>query len=150
MSVELIEGDQASFNGPVRVTVNGLTGRVCANNWTDAAANVVCRQLGSTGGKAYQLHSLVRTAKVFPQNETFIYSKTNHEKSTNIFVAWVFTLSTLFIRTFRRNKIMFVRCSRILHCSRRKTALRSWSGRWTARTERSGWSSATSRGRERM
>ena len=63
MSVELIEGDQASFNGPVRVTVNGLTGRVCANNWTDAAANVVCRQLGATGGKAYQLHSLVRYSK---------------------------------------------------------------------------------------
>ena len=63
MTVELIEGDQASFNGPVRVTVNGLSGRVCANNWTDAAADVVCRQLGATGGKAYQLNRLVRDSK---------------------------------------------------------------------------------------
>ena len=59
MSVELLPGDQAGFNGPMRVTVNGLTGRICANNWTDSAANTVCRQLGANGGKAYQLTSLV-------------------------------------------------------------------------------------------
>ena len=59
MTVELLQGNQAGFNGAVRVTVNGLMGRVCANNWTDTAANAVCRQLGAAGGKAYQLTSQV-------------------------------------------------------------------------------------------
>ena len=64
MRVELIKGRQAENNGPVRVSVGGLTGRVCSNGWTDSAASVVCRQLGYRGGKAYQLTPLVSVVDV--------------------------------------------------------------------------------------
>ncbi len=64
LEVELVQDGQSEENGPVRVTVGGLQGRVCAANWTDAAAGVVCRQLGYAGGVAYQLSTFV--SHLFP------------------------------------------------------------------------------------
>ena len=57
--MKILEGDQAKGNGPLRVTVSGLTGRVCSKGWDDNAANVVCKEQGFKRGVAYQLSTMV-------------------------------------------------------------------------------------------
>ncbi len=51
-SVSLINGTSA-ISGLVSLKRFGLDGKMCANNWNNAASDVVCRQLGFVGGMTY-------------------------------------------------------------------------------------------------
>ena len=52
--VRLVDGD-GSYRGRLEIKNTGEWGTVCNRNFNNAAANVVCRQLGYTG--AYRIQS---------------------------------------------------------------------------------------------
>ena len=56
MTVDIYNGnepedpDEPLDNGYVHVTKYGIEGKVCMDYWSDAVANVICKQSGFTGG----------------------------------------------------------------------------------------------------
>ena len=50
--IRLVGGTTAS-EGYVEIYLNGEWGRVCSDNVSDDAANVICRQLGYTSAVSY-------------------------------------------------------------------------------------------------
>ena len=59
--------DSATYSGIVDVTLNGIRGRVCLNQWGAAEANVTCRSLGYAGGVPY-VHVTLNTHPIVMSN----------------------------------------------------------------------------------
>ena len=59
--------DSDTYSGIVQVTQDGITGRVCLNQWGEAEANVTCRSLGYLGGVPY-VHVTLNTRPILMSN----------------------------------------------------------------------------------
>ena len=61
--------DGDTYSGIVQVTIGGITGRVCLNQWGHEEANVTCRSLGYRGGVPY-VHVTLNTRPILMSNVT--------------------------------------------------------------------------------